>query len=118
MSETRSSESRRLVSTRPGRMIHLWICHVSRGLCFVGPPTVRYPRDGILVLCPNERNVDMATIFELISMLAMLALGFILGRIWEIRREMRRDHQIAQAGPNDTPADQVQIGYRVPTPYL
>jgi hypothetical protein len=51
-------------------------------------------------------------------MLAMLVLGFILGRIWEIRREMRRDHQIAQAGPNDTPADQVQIGYRVPTPYL
>jgi hypothetical protein len=26
--------------------------------------------------------------FELITMLAMLALGFVLGRIWEIRQQM------------------------------
>jgi hypothetical protein len=48
------------------------------------------------VLCPNEKDLDMATIFELISMLAMLALGFILDRIWEIRREMRRAQSRAQ----------------------
>ena len=37
----------------------------------------------------------MATIFELTTMLAMLALGFVLGRIFEIRRELRRDQRIA-----------------------
>jgi hypothetical protein len=67
---------------------------------------------------PNDKDLDMATIFELISMLAMLVLGFILGRIWEIRREMRRNHHIAQGGPHGTPADQVETGYRVPTAYL
>ncbi|MGA8975506.1 MAG: hypothetical protein WB496_20355 [Pseudolabrys sp.] len=37
----------------------------------------------------------MATIFELTTMLAMLALGFVLGRIFEIRRELQRDQRIA-----------------------
>ena len=37
----------------------------------------------------------MATIFELITMLAVLALGFVLGRIFEIRRELQRDQRIA-----------------------
>ena len=45
------------------------------------------------MLCPNDKNLDMAMIFEVITMLSALVLGFILGRIWEIRREMRRDHQ-------------------------
>jgi hypothetical protein len=70
------------------------------------------------VLCPNDKNLDMAMIFEVITMLSALVLGFILGRIWEIRREMRRDHQIAQGRANGGPADQVQTGYRLPTAYL
>jgi hypothetical protein len=49
---------------------------------------------------PNDKDLDMVTIFELISMLAMLVLGFILGRIWEIRREMRRSHQRAPWYPS------------------
>ena len=32
--------------------------------------------------------VMMPFAFELITMLAMLALGFVLGRIWEIRQQM------------------------------
>ena len=59
----------------------------------------------------------MAMIFELITMLAVLALGFVLGRIWEIRREIRRSltrHHGAEAAF----ADQPQTGYRLPTAYL
>ena len=37
----------------------------------------------------------MATVFELITMLSALALGFVLGRIWEIRQEIRRDQHVA-----------------------
>jgi uncharacterized membrane protein YqgA involved in biofilm formation len=37
----------------------------------------------------------MATIFELITMLAVLALGFVLGRIFEIRKELQRYQRIA-----------------------
>ena len=37
----------------------------------------------------------MATIFELITMLAVLALGFVLGRIFEIRKERQRDQRNA-----------------------
>jgi hypothetical protein len=33
----------------------------------------------------------MVMVFELVAVLAALALGFVLGRIWEIRREIRRD---------------------------
>ena len=51
-------------------------------------------RERILVTC-NGKNTDMATIFELTTMLAMLALGFVLGRIFEIRRELQRDQRIA-----------------------
>lgn len=39
-------------------------------------------------------RTDMATIFELITMLAVLALGFVLGRIFEIRKELQRDQRI------------------------
>jgi hypothetical protein len=41
--------------------------------------------------------VSMPFVFELIAMLAMLALGFVLGRIWEIRQQMikKRDHEEA-----------------------
>ena len=33
----------------------------------------------------------MDIVFELVTMLAALALGFVLGRIWEIRRELQRE---------------------------
>jgi hypothetical protein len=33
----------------------------------------------------------MVMVFELVAMLAALALGFVLGRIWEIRREILRN---------------------------
>jgi hypothetical protein len=41
--------------------------------------------------------VSMPFVFELITMLAMLALGFVLGRIWEIRQQMikKREHEEA-----------------------
>jgi hypothetical protein len=39
-------------------------------------------------------------VFEL---LAALALGFVLGRVWEIRKEMRRE---------------AQSSYRIPAPHL
>jgi hypothetical protein len=60
----------------------------------------------------------MAMIFQLITMLALLALGFVLGRIWEIRRELRRDQQTANGGADSALADQVRTGYRLPTAYL
>jgi hypothetical protein len=39
----------------------------------------------------------MPFVFELITMLAMLALGFVLGRIWEIRQQIikKREHEEA-----------------------
>jgi hypothetical protein len=39
----------------------------------------------------------MPFVFELIIILAMLALGFVLGRIWEIRQQMinKRKHEEA-----------------------
>ena len=42
--------------------------------------------------------VMMPFVFELITMLAMLALGFVLGRIWEIRQQMikKREHEEAE----------------------
>jgi hypothetical protein len=33
----------------------------------------------------------MLMVFELVAVLAARALGFVLGRIWEIRREIRRN---------------------------
>ena len=51
-------------------------------------------RERILITY-NGKNTDMATIFELITMLAVLALGFVLGRIFEIRKELQRDQRIA-----------------------
>ena len=56
--------------------------------------------------------------FEVVTMLAMLVLGFVLGRIWEIRREIRRDQQVANRGADGALAGQVQTGYRIPTTYL
>jgi hypothetical protein len=78
----------------------------------------RFGNPAMAKWCSDPNDLDKAMIFELISMLAMLVLGFILGRIWEIRREMRRNHHIAQGRPHGTPADQVETGYRVPTAYL
>ena len=33
----------------------------------------------------------MVVAFQLLAMVAALALGFVLGRIWELRREIQRD---------------------------
>jgi hypothetical protein len=40
------------------------------------------------------------TVFELITMLTVLGLGFVLGQIWEIRQQeiLRRDHERAGFG--------------------
>jgi hypothetical protein len=37
------------------------------------------------------------TVFELITMLAVLGVGFVLGQLWEIRQQeiLRRDHERA-----------------------
>lgn len=53
-------------------------------------------------------------------MLAVLALGFVLGRIWEIRREIRRSQRVTHRhhGAEAAFADQPQTGYRLPTAYL
>ena len=57
------------------------------------------------ILITYNGRTDMATIFELITMLAVLALGFVLGRIVEIRRELRRDQRIAGGRVNRTLVD-------------
>jgi hypothetical protein len=41
--------------------------------------------------------VMMPFAFELITMLAMLALGFVLGRIWEIRQQMIKKREREEA---------------------
>ena len=41
--------------------------------------------------------VMMPFAFELITMLAMLALGFVLGRIWEIRQQMSKKREREEA---------------------
>jgi len=33
----------------------------------------------------------VVVVFELVAVVAALALGFLLGRIWEMRREIRRE---------------------------
>jgi hypothetical protein len=40
---------------------------------------------------PEDKDSIMLMVFELVAVLAALALGFVLGRIWEIRREIRRN---------------------------
>jgi hypothetical protein len=41
--------------------------------------------------------VMMPFAFELITMLAMLALGFVLGRIWEIRQQLSKKREYEKA---------------------
>ena len=41
--------------------------------------------------------VMMPFAFEPITMLAMLALGFVLGRIWEIRQQMIKKRECEEA---------------------
>ena len=62
----------------------------------------------------------MAMVFELLAMLSALALGFVLGRIWEIRQEIQRDQHVAHRERrfDDGLAGQVQTGYRLPTAHL
>jgi hypothetical protein len=47
----------------------------------------------------------MILMFELIAMLAIVGIAFVLGRMWEIRRqEIRRDHE--------------GDGFRIPTAHI
>jgi hypothetical protein len=39
----------------------------------------------------------MPLVFELITMLAVLTLGFVLGRIWEIRQQMIKKREREEA---------------------
>lgn len=71
-----------------------------------------------MVRCPYDKDPDMAMVFELVTILAMLALGFVLGRIWEIRQEIRRNQQITNGRVDGALAGQIQTGYRVPTASL
>jgi hypothetical protein len=48
----------------------------------------------------------MPLVFELITMLALLALGFVFRRIWEIRQEEIRQRSDGEAG------------FRIPTAHL
>ena len=48
----------------------------------------------------------MPFVFELIIMLAVLTLGFVLGRIWEIRQQ-----EIAHRNRGEA-------GFRIPTAHL
>jgi uncharacterized membrane protein len=47
------------------------------------------------------------TVFELITMLAIFALGFVFGRIWKIHLQ-----EIRQRSQDD------QAGFRIPTAHL
>lgn len=42
----------------------------------------------------------MIVAFQLFAMVASLALGFVLGRIWELRREIQRDLSIRMSDPS------------------
>jgi hypothetical protein len=39
---------------------------------------------------PEDKELIAMIVFQLMAVIAALALGFVLGRIWEIRREIRR----------------------------
>jgi hypothetical protein len=45
--------------------------------------------------------------FELMTMLALLAVGFVFGRIWEIRRQMIRKREKEEADFRRIPAAHV-----------
>ena len=45
----------------------------------------------------------LTVIFGLASLLAALALGFVLGRVWEIRQDLRLKAQTQAAGSARTP---------------
>jgi hypothetical protein len=46
----------------------------------------------------------LTVIFGLASLLAMFALGFVLGRVWEIRQEIRLRAQAPSGRPTRTTA--------------
>ena len=50
-------------------------------------------------------DAPMILMFELIAMLAIVGLAFVLGRMWEVRKqEIRRDHE--------------GDGFRIPTAHI
>ncbi len=55
----------------------------------------------------------MLTILEL---LVALVVGFVIGRIWEIRQEIRRGHFPQHVANRQRPVDgPVKAGYKLPT---
>jgi hypothetical protein len=63
---------------------------------------------GKVAACGEDKGTwIMAMIFHLITVPAALALGVILGRMWEIRKELRRNVQ----RPHET-------GFSIPTARL
>jgi hypothetical protein len=56
-----------------------------------------------------------------LELLVALVVGFVLGRIWEIRQEIRRDYFHRHVANRQRPVDtdrQVEAGYRLPTAHL
>jgi hypothetical protein len=53
-----------------------------------------------------------------LELLVALGVGFVLGRIWEIRQEIRRDHFHRHVANRQRPVNagrQVEASYRPPT---
>jgi hypothetical protein len=53
-----------------------------------------------------------------LELLVALVVGFVLGRIWEIRQKIRRDRFHRHVANRQRPVDvdrQVEAGYRLPT---
>jgi hypothetical protein len=78
----------------------------------------------MLAACPEDKEPVMSMIFELVTMVAVFALGLVLGRIWEIRQEFRRDQSHRRHAANREHradgglAGDVQSSYRLPTARL
>ena len=51
----------------------------------------------------------MPLVFELIIMLALLVLGFVCGRVWEIRRELRQRSRLDDNAGSMIPTAQIPI---------
>ena len=63
---------------------------------------------GKVAACAEDKETwIMAMVFHLVTVLAAFALGVILGRMWEIRKELRRNVQ----RPHET-------GFSIPTARL
>ena len=53
------------------------------------------------------------TVFELITMLAVLGLGFVLGRIWEIRQQEILQRKLGHRYPTRTKSNSSFMGWAI-----